>query len=302
MPQKIVIPALLASALFAGAAAFGQQLQPAAKPALQAPAPMTAEKIKDNLYWFKGGIMANGGFSIAANGVAVIDAKMTPDGAKQMLALIKTVTDKPVTHIILTHSDADHVNGLTGFPKGLIIVSSENTKKEMEEAFRDEKMAAYRDYLPTVTFTAGPALVLPGLPAIMLMTFGPAHTSGDSVVYFPKEKAAFVGDLVFQGRDPLVHRQKGGTSFGLVRNLQEILKLDADVFISGHNDPETKADIQGELKSIQEKQAKIKDLIAAGKNLDEIKTAFGIEKPPAGGRSWPSLVEVIYLDITEKRF
>jgi glyoxylase-like metal-dependent hydrolase (beta-lactamase superfamily II) len=301
MPRKIIILSLLTSALFAGVAASGQQPQPAAKLTPQAPAPMTAEKIKDNLYWFKSGVMANSGFYIGEKSVTVIDVKMTPDGAKAMIAAIAAITPKPIDTIILTHSDGDHVNGLTAFPEGLRIIASENTRKEMEEAFKDEKAAALRAYLPTVTFKAGTVFIPEGLPA-RLANFGPAHTSGDTIVFFPKEKAAFVGDLVFLGRDPLVHRQKGGTSFGLVRNLLQILMLDADVFISGHNDPETKADILGELKSIQEKQAKIKDLIAAGKSLDEIKIAFGIKEPPAGGRNWPSLVEVIYLDITEKRF
>jgi cyclase len=293
---------VLAAALLIGAGAlYALQTQTAAKPAAQAPAPLTVEKINGDLYWLKGGVMANSGFYVGEKSVTVIDVKMTSDGAKAMIAAIAQVTPKPIGNIILTHSDGDHVNGLTAFPAGLRIIASENTRKEMEEAFKDEKAAALRAYLPTVTFKAGVEYRLEGLPA-NLINVGPAHTSGDTIVYFPKEAAAFVGDLVFLGRDPLVHRQKGGTSFGLVRNLEALLELSAEVFISGHNDPLTKADIRGELKMIQEKQVKVREMIAAGKTLAEIQKAFGIEEPPAGGRRWPSLVEVIYLDITEKRF
>ena len=299
MFQRIIAVSLLAAVLLAGGAVWARQSSPAAKPAPQAPEPLSAVKIKDNLYWLKGGVMANSGFYIGDKTVTVIDVKMTPDGAKAMIETIGRITPKPIGTIILTHSDGDHVNGLTAFPAGLRIIASENTAKEMEEAFQDEKMAAYRSYRPTLTFKSGAEFRPEGLPA-QLYNFGPAHTSGDTVVLFPKEKAAFVGDLVFLGRDPLVHRQKGGTSFGLARNLEEILKLDADVFISGHNDPETKADIRGELKSIQAKQAKVKELVDAGKTLDEIKTALGVQTP--ANNRWPSLVEVIYLDITEKRF
>ena len=300
MLQRIIVVSFLAALLLAGGVALAGQSAAAAKPAPQAPEPLSAVKIKDNLYWLKGGVMANSGFYVGDKTVTVIDVKMTAEGAKAMIAEIGKITPKPIGTVILTHSDGDHVNGLIAFPAGLRIIASENTRKEMDEAFQDEKMAAYRPYLPNVTFKAGTEFLAEGLPA-KLYNFGPAHTSGDSVVYFPKERTAFVGDLVFLGRDPLVHRQKGGTSFGLARNLEAILKLEADVFISGHNDPETKADIQGELKSIQEKQAKIKEMIAAGKTLAEIQKTFGIEEPPAGGRRWPSLVEVIYLDITEKR-
>ncbi len=299
MFQKIIVVSLFAAVILGGGAALARQSAPAAKLDPQAPEPLSAVKIKGDLYWLKGGIMANSGFYVGDKDVTVIDAKMTPEGAKAMIAMIAQITPKPIGTIILTHSDGDHVNGLTAFPAGLRIISSENTKREMEEAFKDEKMAAYRAYLPTVTFKAGTVFLPEGLPA-RLANFGPAHTSGDSIVFFPKERAAFVGDLVFLGRDPLVHRQKGGTSFGLVRNLREILMLDADIFISGHNDPETKADILSELKSIQEKQAKVKELLDAGKTLDEIKSALGVQTP--ANNRWPSLVEVIYLDLKEKRF
>ena len=289
------------TALLAGLAVLAQagQVQAPAKPAVPAPTPMTVEKLAENLYWFKGGVMANAGFYVGDKNVFVIDVKMTPEAAKAMIAAIAQITPKPIGEIILTHSDADHVNGLTAFPLGLGITSSDNTRKEMEQAFKDEKMAAYRAYLPNVTFTGH--IEVEGLPA-MLYCFGPAHTSGDTVVFFPKAKVAFIGDLAFIGRDPLIHRQKGGTSFGLAKTLHEILKLDAAVFIAGHNDPLSRADLEGLVKGIEEKQAKVKDLIAAGKTLDEIKKAMGVEEQSVGGRRWPSLIEVIYLDITEKRF
>ena len=64
-----------------------------------------------------------------------------------MLAEIRKVTPEPVTTIILTHSDGDHVNGLPGFPKGLTIVAHENVKRDMEKAAAD--LPALKDYLPT---------------------------------------------------------------------------------------------------------------------------------------------------------
>jgi len=135
-----------------------------------------------------------------------------------------------------------------------------------------------------------------------LLYFGPAHTSGDLVVHIPDQKIAFIGDLAFIGRDPLIHRHKGGTSLGLVETLKKLLALDAETFISGHSDPLTKADIRGLLTSIEEKQAKVKALIQQGKSLDEIKSAFGVADAPAqGARPRPSLVETIYLDLAQRQ-
>ncbi len=278
----------------------------AAAPTEAAPAPqqqvvpLSAAPLKGGVYWVKGGSGANTGFIIGKKEVIVIDAKMTEESAKAMLAEIKKLTPNPVKYIVLTHSDGDHVNGLSGFPQGLTIVAHENTKKDMEEAFKDPKLSALLPYLPTETLAGDRSLNIDGV-RVNLLYFGPAHTSGDLVVYLPDQKIAFIGDLAFIGRDPLIHRQKGGTSFGLIQTLKKILALDAETFISGHNDPLTKADIQGLLASIEEKQAKVKALIQQGKSLDEIKTAFGVaEAPGQATRRWPSFVETLYLDLTRR--
>jgi cyclase len=285
--------ALIVLAGAVSAAAAGQQPQPL---------PVSVQPLRGGLYFLKGGSGANGGFFVGAKGVVVIDARMTAQAARDMLAEIKKVTPLLVTHIILTHSDLDHVNGLGGFPAGLEIVAHARTRKDMEEAFgKDEALKPLLAYLPTRTFDGD--YDLKGLGAeIRLLYFGPAHTSGDIAVFFPAQKIAFVGDLAFVGRDPLIHKQKGGTSFGLVKNLKGLLALDADTYISGHSDPLKKADIEALCKGVEEKQAKVQAMVKEGKSLDEIKKAFGIaDQPGTGGMRWPSLVEIIYQDVTEKK-
>ncbi len=295
LSRKSIVLGLVLAAVAGG----GRAQQPQAKPSPAQPASMSVQPLTDGLYLVKAGGGANTGFFVGPQGVVVIDAKMTVDAARQMLEEIRKVTPLPVRTVLLTHSDGDHVNGLAGFPAGLDIVSSEGTKKEMEEAFRDEKFAPLRDYLPTLVFSGRGTLRL-GDTLIELLPFGPAHTSGDTVVFFPGQKTAFIGDLVFIGRDPLIHRQKGGTFFGYTQALRRMLELDAEVYISGHNDPLAKDDLRGLLASMEDKGTKVKALIAEGKTLDEVKKAFGIEDPAGGGRRWPSLVEVIYLELTEK--
>ena len=294
-----ILALLLGSFLVVPAAA--RQTQPSSKPAQPQAAAVTAQLVKGNLYWIKGGNGANTAFYIGANSVIIIDAKMTADAAKQMIAEISKVTDKPIKMIIITHSDGDHVNGLIGFSMGLEIVASANCKSEMEEAFKDEKMAAFRAFLPNRTYPSLTTLTL-GEPPVQLMHFGAAHTSGDTTVVFPAERVAFVGDLAFVGRDPLIHRQKGGTSIGYIATLKKLLDLPVDTFLSGHADPLTKNDLKTLLGALEEKMAKVEALVKEGKTLDEVKAAFGIAPAAAGQPSrWPSLVEVIYLDLTEKK-
>jgi glyoxylase-like metal-dependent hydrolase (beta-lactamase superfamily II) len=271
--------------------------------AQMASTPLTVQPIRGGVYFVKGGSGANTGFIAGKTEVIVIDAKMTETSAKEVLAEIKRVTPNPVGHIILTHSDGDHVNGLSGYPKGLPIIAHASTKRDMEEAFKTPQMSALAAYLPNDTLTADRQMTIDGVN-ISLRYFGPAHTSGDLVVYLPDQKVAFVGDLVFVGRDPLIHVQKGGTSAGLVRNLNGILALDADTFLSGHADPLTKSDVKAALASIEEKRAKVAELVKQGKSLDEIKKEMGVPTAAAGGQggpSFPSLAEVIYQELTAKK-
>lgn len=275
----------------------GQQKQPPQY--RQEPAPVTVHQVKGKIYEVKGGSGANTGFFIGEKEVLVIDAKMNEESAKAMITEIKKLTPNPIKYVVLTHSDGDHVNGLVGFPEDTIVVAHHQTRKDMDQAFKDPRQRAF---LPQLTFSEKLKLYS-GSKAIKLFYFGPAHTSGDIVVYFPEEKVVFLGDVLFLGREPLVHRHKNGNSFGLVKTLKSILKLDAETFVHGHGDIASRSDIEGVIKSLEDKQAKIKALIKEEKSLEEIKKVFGVEDRPAqpGRRRWLSLVETIYLELTEKK-
>lgn len=253
--------------------------------------------IREGAYLVKGGSGANTGFIVGEKEVIVIDAKMTEASAREMLAEIRKLTPNPVRILILTHSDGDHVNGLPGFPQGLRILAHANTRKDMEAAIQAQNLTALAPYLPNETLTESRRLTIGGVP-MELLYLGPAHTSGDLIVLLPRQKIAFVGDLLFVGRDPLIHRQKGGSSTGLVNVLRRMLALDADTFISGHADPLTKTDIQALLANVEAKQAKVKELIGQGRTLEQIKSAMG-ETAAAGGR-FPTLVDIIYQELTAK--
>src|SRR5215475_10584933 len=98
--------------LFAGVA-FVALVFPAL--AQQAPQPFEVKQLKPNVYWVEGG-GGNSGVIIGDKGVIVIDAKTTETGGKELLADIAKLTPKPVTTLIETHSDGDHVNGAAAFP------------------------------------------------------------------------------------------------------------------------------------------------------------------------------------------
>ncbi len=275
-----------------------QQASPKAQPAKPEVAAISVQNIRGNIYQIKGGAGANTGFFIGEKEVLAIDAKMTEDSARQMIDEIQRLTSHSIRYVVLTHSDRDHVNGLVGFPSGIDIIAQEKTRVHIDKAFQT---AQERACLPNITFSDRLTLHLGGLSPgkrIELIYYGPAHTDGDAVVYFPDEKIAFIGDLIFIGRDMLIHRAKNGNSFGLVKVLKAILGLDAEIFIHGHGEPATKKDIQNLVESIEEKQGRIHALVKEGQTLDQVKRIFHVDDR---GSRWMSLVEVIYLELTGKK-
>jgi cyclase len=303
-PWKRGLLCLVSASLAFGAAGTRQtqQSQPAQPPQYQQQAaPITFEKVAEGIYQVKGGSGANCGVIVGQKEVMVIDAKMSEESAGQMLAEIAKISPVPVRVLAFTHSDGDHVNGITGFPSDIQIWAQEETKRYMDESFTDEKQRAYLPRIKTFA-SGGPEYDLGNLK-VKLLYFGPAHTSGDAVIFCPQEKVAFLGDLFFSGRDPLIHRHKNGDSFGLVKVLNSVLKLDAEIFLSGHADKASRADVEALIKSIEEKQAQIEAMFSEGKSLDEVKKFYQVENRPAvpGHPQFLSLPEVIWLEVAQKR-
>ncbi len=273
-----------------------------------APPPLKVAALSGGAYWTSGGAGGNTGFIVGDNGVIVIDAKMTADSAKEVLAEIAKVTPKPVTHIILTHSDPDHINGLVGYPKGLTIIAQENAKKEMAEAINAPPArgavnnAALRDYLPTQTVAKTEDRTINGVH-LRLMYFGPGHTSGDLMVYLPDQKILYTGDiLTMQFPLPYVHREKQGTPDGMIANMKGMLALNVDTYVPGHGDLQTKAPLQKRLADTEARLMQVKKLFAEGKMLREVRQIVGDPAPTGGGFNAPSFTEVSYRDTSARQF
>ena len=199
-----------------------------------APAPFMTHQLKPNVYWIEGG-GGNSGVIIGDKGVIVVDAKTTAAGGKELLDAIAKITPKPVTTVILTHSDGDHVNGLAAFPDGIKIIAHENNKKEQEAALAaGGRGAPPAGHLPTQVVTKNKETLKIDGVKFELLHWAPAHTSGDLVVYLPAEKIVFTGDIIAaQLPDPLIHLEKNGSSEGWITTAKGIVGLNADRLRAG---------------------------------------------------------------------
>ena len=289
----------LGSAMLAAILSFSWSVS-----AQQQPTPLTVTKIKDNVYWARGGAGSNDGIIVGKTAVILVDTKTTVDSEKDVIAEIAKITPLPVTTAIITHSDGDHVNGLAAFPDGLTVIAQENCKKEME-ASASSRNPAPQNRLPSKTYDKTDKLTIDGIH-IQLYHWAPGHTSGDTVVYLPDEKIVFGGDLLVTNRpDTGIHMEKNGSAAGWLENAKGMVHLNADTYLTGHGDMMTKADVQKKIDFIQDKYDKIKAMVAQGKSLDEIKMSFGepTAAPPPNPNGNPpqaTLTEVIYKEVSKK--
>jgi glyoxylase-like metal-dependent hydrolase (beta-lactamase superfamily II) len=266
----------------------------------QAPPPATPfviHQLKPNFYWIEGG-GGNSTIIVGTNGVIVVDAKTTKVGGQELLDDIAKITPKPVTTVILTHSDGDHVNGLAAFPAGVRVIAQENNKKEQETALAaGGRGAPPADHLPTQVITKQKETLTIEGEKVELYHWAPAHTSGDLIVYLPTQKIVATGDIISTGNPyPRIHDEKNGSTEGWITTAKGLVTLNADTFIPGHGNIQTKADIEKRIADAQARSNQVKDMVAQGKSLDEIRAALG-DNDKLTYKSW---TEVCYEELSKK--
>jgi len=277
------------------------------------PAPYEAIEVGNGIFMVKGGWGSHIGVCVWNDEVLVIDSKSTVESTKKALVELAKVTGNPITRVVFTHSDPDSFNGREAFPDRATVICSFNALEEHRKNATvylesDTPAQVYgswprADFFPSITF-AGRLDIRIGKKTVALVHHGAAHTSGDVVVWFPDDRLAFIGDLVFPGREPLIQDQKGGNSFALVRVLSILLDLKPQIrtFIPSHGDPVGRDVVLKSRYLIEDIHDKVTALYDSGKSLEEMKELLGIREPreSAGHWFWPSLAVTVYRELSEK--
>lgn len=180
--------------------------------------PQTAEieKVRDNLYVIRNGGGNTGAF-ITAAGVVLVDTK-NPGWGARIMEKVRSVTDKPVTTIINTHTHGDHVGSNEYFPATVEIVAHANTRTNMQRmpAFQGDK----EQYLPDRTYRDRLTLGA-GDDRIDLYYFGAGHTDGDTIVVFPALRVAHSGDLFAGSGTPIIDTRNGGSGVAYPETIEK---------------------------------------------------------------------------------
>lgn len=190
------------------------------------------EKVADNLYMVPGQ-GGNTAVYVAANGVVLVDTKLANNG-QAILDQVRSVTDKPVTHIVNTHTHGDHTGSNQFFPASVEIVVQENTAANMQKmpVFQD---AANKNGLADRTYKDRMTL-LNGRDEIELRYYGAAHTNGDSFVIFKNARVMHSGDAFANKGQPFIDVANGGSGVAYGETLRKAAAgiRNVDRVITGH--------------------------------------------------------------------
>jgi cyclase len=232
-----------------------------------APPAQAIQQVKPGLYMITG---AGGNTTVRTTpeGLIVVDGKLPGDANyNALMALIKGVSDQPVKYLIVTHHHADHTGNNQKFlDAGVQVVAHENLKKNLVTYEQNPKPAP-----PSVTYPGAEYTVKLGGATVELHHFGRAHTSGDTVVYFPDLKVVALSDTVTTGKTgPLIDYAGGGSATDWTNVLAGVLKLDFDAAIPGNGDVMTKADVEAWKTKFDTVIARAKELVKKGVPQDQL--------------------------------
>src|SRR3989475_4663668 len=300
MKRLTILVALVAAGVLSIAAAAYQQ------PSQGLPAPALAatqiEKVKDNLYMitgadptdrnsFSGG---NTGVFITNNGVVVVDTKLAGWG-QVILDKIKTVTNKPVTTIINTHTHGDHTGSNEAFRGTIEFIAHENTKANMGkmDAFKGDKAR----FLPKKTFKDKMS-VGSGKDRIDLYYFGRGHTNGDTWVVYTALRVMQTGDMFAWKDAPALDRNNGGSGLEYAQTVGRGVATvkGVDKLIVGHSPLRKPSELQEYQRFMTDFVNAVRDANKAGKSVDEAAASINLNSKYPGYKTerYKMAIQAVY--------
>ncbi len=255
---------------------------------------MKLKRVEKDVYMVRGvdglpsvenrGFMSNAFAVLTKEGWVVIDSLSTPELSKEFVDNLMRVKRAPIVYAIITHFHPDHYYGVRTYREmSAKIVAHENLyeyynsgRALQDLSMRQDNIKGLWDnvklYPPDIRVKDRLELKAGG-KTFQIISMAPAHTDNDIVVYMPKEKILFAGDLVYQNRIPFMGDMTS-SSKGWVRALEEMKKMDIKLILAGHNEPLKKDSIDYTLGYINYLRENIKRLKEEGKFVDEIKQAL----------------------------
>ena len=285
---------------------------------------ISTEKIAPNLYMLSGSAGTDPGHQDAAGGR--IGVLAGPDGifmvdsqygqlTDKVLAAIRQISTAPIRYMAITHVHIDHTGGNANFAKmGVTIFAREELREELlhPPALANGNPAPARDpaSLPIVTYGLGAPLKFHMNGEVVdLIPVRAAHTGGDTMIRFENANTIMIGDFYRNYGYPYIDTNNGGSLKGALEALENTMEMAGPDtrLIPGHGTIIHRGDIVPYRDMILAVQAKVQQMIAQGKTLQEVLTAhvtapYDAKVPggllPAGaGTSADRFVTMVYSEL-----
>jgi glyoxylase-like metal-dependent hydrolase (beta-lactamase superfamily II) len=248
---------------------------------------ITFSRLSDNAYAYTAEGDPNTGVVIGDESVMVIDTQATPVMAQDVIRRIRSVTDKPIKHVVMSHYHAVRVLGASAYAKegASEVIASEDTRDLIVERGAQDMQSEIERFprlfravetipgltWPTITFSGAMTLWL-GKLEVRLIQLGRGHTKGDTVAWLPQQKILFSGDLVEYGATPYA----GDAYFGAwPATLDRVEALGAEQVVPGRGAALTDAamsreGIAGTRSFVSDLFASVKAGVAQGHELKRV--------------------------------
>ena len=222
---------------------------------------------------------SNSAVLITDEGVLVVDTRMHPDDAEELLAEIRKLTDAPIRYVVNSQFHGDHYMGNVVFEReGATFIAHTDTRSEIEKRFQFEVenrpfVARGQDpgdvvlVLPDILFDSRMSLELGGR-TVELIYLGAGQNKGDTLIYFPHARSLHTGGVFH-------NRSWANTSYtpsfeGWIDVLRAMQKLDVDTYLPPHGPLATAEDLDAFTQFISKLTASVRAAVDEGMPLDEM--------------------------------
>ncbi|MDP1932389.1 MAG: MBL fold metallo-hydrolase [Gammaproteobacteria bacterium] len=213
------------------------------------------------------GAGGNIGLSIGEDGIIMIDDQFAPLTDK-ILAAIRGLSDGEIRFLINTHMHGDHTGGNENLGRlGIVILARDEVRVRM--ATTQPKIA-----LPVLTYSEDITLHLNGEEVISI-SVPPAHTDGDSYIYFTESDVLHMGDVFRTTGYPFIDLANGGSLHGTISALGLAIGMSGPntIIIPGHGDVSTREDVMAFRDMILDVVDRVKPLVEGGMTFEQVTAA-----------------------------
>ncbi len=237
-----------------------------------------AKRVSDNVYMLTGE-GGNVGLSVGEDGAFLIDDQFAPL-TERILATVAELSPEPVRFVVNTHWHRDHTGGNEHLGEaGAIIVAHENVRTQMStdhfmKAFNQTIEASPQGALPVITFAQSMTFYWNG-DEVRVLHVGPAHTDGDSIIFFREANVIHMGDTFFNGMYPFFDVSTQGSIAGMIQAADTVLRLadDQTKIIPGHGPLGGVAELRASRAMLQTVHDRVQKLIRDGASQKEVVAA-----------------------------